>query len=129
MRNFLGVLVTAVLMGNTAFAFELAKDSTGTVVRWRTSQVRFNVSTRTFKNLDQAAVLKAAQAAASTMAQVMPGVAVNIAQGNAQLANQKFLGCGRGRVCPAITLRFCRGNAHLLTGFISVNFVSGAGCG
>ncbi|MBX7115257.1 MAG: matrixin family metalloprotease [Myxococcaceae bacterium] len=90
MRNFLGVLVTAVLMGNTAFAFELAKDSTGTVVRWRTSQVRFNVSTRTFKNLDQAAVLKAAQAAASTMAQVMPGVAVNIAQGNADSVGYAF---------------------------------------
>ncbi len=92
MRSFLGFLVTAFLMGNTAFAYELAKDTTGAAVRWRTSQVRFNVSTHTFKNINKAAVLKAAQAAADTMAQVMPGVVVDVAAGNADSVGYDFSG-------------------------------------
>jgi|CXWL01.1.fsa_nt_gi hypothetical protein len=90
MRNFLGFLVTAFLVGNSAFAYELAKDSTGTAVRWRSQKVRFAVSTHTFKNIDGQAALKAAKAAAATMAQVMPGVTVEVEAGNSDGVGYNF---------------------------------------
>lgn len=92
MRQFLGFLVTAFLVGNSAYAYELAKDSTGTPVRWRSNKVHFSVSTHTFKTVDHKDALKAARAAAATMAQVMPGVKVQVDAGNSDGVGYDFNG-------------------------------------